>query len=218
MRMREWDGLIAPRLVSALPGTWRARGGYLSRVAGEGHLAWHLTRQGRRGGGYRFHAIIQPLYVVSEVMVGDLQVELGHGVPGVRSFFTEVEADQVPVEEIRDLISAYAVPYFSRYGTDLKSFLDLSTSLARSRPQRRGTWNTEAWTAGACSLRGDWRRARRAWADCLRELAQFDDDLSPRLRKLAAQALDAHDHQSRDAVVGWLLENEDEMKRLWHLD
>lgn len=218
MRTREWDELIAPQLMSALPGAWVARDGYLSRVADDGHLAWHVTRQVTRGGGYKFHAIIQPLYVVSEVMVGDLRADLGHGVPGVRSYFTETAVDQVPVDEVLGLITRYAVPYFNRYGTDLKSFLKLTTSFAKPRPQRRGTWTTEAWTAGAYSLRGDWRRAQRAWAGCLLELALFDDDLAPGLRKLAAQALDAHDTQTRSAVVGWLLENEAAMKRIWRLD
>lgn len=217
MRTREWDRLIAPQLMSALPGTWIARKGYLSSVPDGGHLAWHVTRQVTIGGGYKFHAIIQPLYVVSEVMVGDLGADLGHAVPGVRSYFTAETADDVPVDEIRDLIRGYALPYLDRYGNDLKSFLELTTEFAKSRPRRRGTWTTEAWTAGAHTLRGDWRKARRSWTNCLRELAQFEDDLAPRLRKLAAQALDADDPQTRDAVVGWLHENEVEMKRIWGL-
>jgi hypothetical protein len=84
-------------------------------------------------------------------------------------------------------------------------------------PERRGTWTTEAWTAGACSLLGDWAAARRAWANCLTELAYFDADLAPETRRLAAHGVDADDSQRRSALVARLLENEQEMRVRWHL-
>lgn len=108
------------------------------------------------------------------MLVGNFDEILGHGVRGVRSFFTAETPDAVPVDEIVLLIQQFAFPYFDRYGRDLRSFLTLTTGLARSRPERRGTWTTEAWTAGACTLLGDWEGAGRAWANCLTELAYFD--------------------------------------------
>lgn len=217
MRTREWDQLVAPQLTNALPGTWTIRSGYLSHVPGEGHLAWHVSRQVTRGGGYRFHAVIQPLYVVSDVVDRGLGEILGHGDPGVRAYFTEDEPDAVPVEEIQALIQRFALPHFERFGRGLSSFLKLVTSFAKIRPHQRGTWSTEAWTAGAHTLLDDWKRARNSWQDCLLELAQFDDDHAPDLRRLAAQAVDAKDAETRAAIVAWLGENENEMKGKWNL-
>jgi hypothetical protein len=154
---------------------------------------------------------------VSEVVDRSLGEILGHGVTGVRSYFTEDEPDAVPVDEIRALIQRFALPHFDRYGQDLKSFVKLTTSFAKSRPQRRGTWSTEAWTAGAYSLLNDWTRSRQSWQNCLLELAQFDDDHAPEVRKLAVQAVDAKDDQTQAAVVAWLGENEADMKRRWGL-
>ncbi|QNN54408.1 hypothetical protein [Nocardioides mesophilus] len=217
MRTREWDQHVAPRLLEALPDGWSARNGHLSSVAAEGHLAWHISRQVSKSGGFEFHAVIQPLYVCSTVLVGNFDEILGHGVRGVRSFFTAATPDAVPVHEIVPLIQRYALPYFDRYGRDLPSFLSLTTGFARSRPEGRGTWTTEAWTAGAHSLLGDWPEARRSWGNCLTELAYFDSDVAPETRRLAAHGVDAHDGPRRSALVAWLLENERDMRVRWHL-
>lgn len=151
------------------------------------------------------------------MLVGNFDEILGHGVHGVRSFFTAQTPDAVPVDEIVPLIQRFAFSYFDRYGRDLRSFLALPTGFARSRPEGRGTWTTEAWSAGAYSLLGDWAEARRAWANCLTELAYFGDDLAPETRRLAAHGVDADDSERRSALVAWLLENEREMRVTWHL-
>jgi len=188
-------------------------------VAGSGHLAWRITQQSTRSGGYSFYANIQPLYVVTDKLVGDLGVELGRGVPGANYYFPKAEDPQsVPVADIRLLFERFAVPHFERYGRDLKSFVKLPTAFAKSRPQRRGTWNTEAWSAGAYSFLGDWKQARQSWLNCLLGLAQFEGDHEPMLRKLAVLGVDAEDPQIRGAVVGWLGENEAEMRRIWELE
>lgn len=217
MKTREWDRHVAPRLLEALPAGWSAYNGHLSTVAAEGHLAWHISRQISRSGGFEFHAVIQPLYIHSTVLVGNFDEILGHGVRDVRSFFIADTPDEVPVDEIMSLARRFALPYFERYGTDLRSFLALTTGFARSRPEGRGTWTTEAWTAGAYSLLGEWAAARRAWTDCLTELAYFEADLAPETRRLAAHGADADDSERRSALVAWLLENEREMRARWRL-
>lgn len=217
MKTREWDRHVAPRLLEALPAGWSACNGRLSTVAADGHLAWHISRQVSRSGGFEFHAVIQPLYIYSTVLVGNFDEILGHGAKGVRSFFIADTPDEVPVDEIVSLARGFAFPYFERYGTDLRSFLILTTGFARSRPERRGTWTTEAWAAGAYSLLGEWAEAGRAWADCLTELAYFDADLAPETRRLAAHGADARDDERRSALVGWLHENEREMRVRWRL-
>ena len=130
----------------------------------------------------------------------------------MRSFVVADTLNEVPVEEIVSLARRFALPYFDRYGTDLRSFLTLPTGFARSRPEGRGTWTTEAWTAGAYSLLDKWAEAKRAWTNCLRELAYFGDDLAPETRRLAAHGADAGDSERRSALVAWLLENEREMR------
>lgn len=217
MRTREWDRDVAPRLLEALPEGWSAHNGHLSTVAADGHLAWHISRQLSRSGGFELHAVIQPLYVCSTVLVGNFDKILGHGVDDVRSFFIAHTPDEVPVEEIVSLAHRFALPYFDRYGTGLRSFLALPVDFARSRPDGRGTWTTEAWTAGAHSLLGEWAEAKRAWTNCLTELAYFAEDLAPETRRLAAHGADAGDAESRAALVAWLLENEREMRVRWHL-
>ena len=219
MRTRRWDEHVAPRLVPALPGRWIVRDGCLWHVAGSGHLAWRITRQPTRSGGYSFYADIQPLYVVTDKLVGDLGFELGHGVPGANYYFPKAEdPEAVPVSDIWLLFERFAVPHFNKYGRELKAFVKLPTAFAKSRPQRRGTWNTEAWAAGAYSFLGDWKRARQSWRNCLFELAQFDDDHEPKLRNLAVHAVDADNPQTCGAVVAWLEENEAEMRRIWKLE
>lgn len=217
MKTSQWDRQVAPRLLQSLPDGWSARNGHLSRLAADGHLAWHVSRQVSRSGGFEFHAVIQPLFIPSTVLVGNFDEILGHGVRGVRSYFTAETPDAVPVDEIVALVQRFAFPYFDRYGRDLRAFLSLTTGLARSRPHGRGTWTTEAWTAGACTLLGDWEAAGRAWANCLTELAYFDADLAPETRRLAAQGVDADDSHRRSALVAWLLENEHDMRATWHL-
>jgi hypothetical protein len=182
-------------------------------------LAWRVTRQPTRSGGYSFYANIQPLYVVTDKLVGDLGIELGHGVPSARDYFPKADDPQaVPVADIRLLFERFAVPHFEQYGRDLKSFVKLPATFAKSRPQRRGTWNTDAWAAGAYSFLGDWKRARQSWQGCLTELAQFDSDHEPMLRKLAALGVEADNLQTRGTVVAWLEENEAEMRRIWRLE
>jgi hypothetical protein len=100
----------------------------------------------------------------------------------------------------------------------VKSFVKLPTAFATSRPQRRGAWRTEACAAGAYSFLGAWKRARQSWLNCLLGLAELDDDREPMLRKLAALGVAADDHQTGGAVVGWLAENETEMRRIWELE
>ena len=217
MKTRDWDRHVAPRLLEALPSGWSARNGHLSTVAADGHLAWHISRQVSRSGGFEFHAVIQPLYVYSTALIGNFDEILGHGAKDVRSFFVAKTPDEVPVEAIVTLSRRFAMPYFDRYGTDLRSFLTLPTDFARSRPEGRGTWTTEAWAAGAHSLLGDWAEARRAWTNCLTELAYFGDDLAPETRRLAAHGADAGDSERRSALVAWLLENEREMRVKWRL-
>jgi hypothetical protein len=219
MRTRSWDEHVAPQLVATLSDGWTIRDGCLWRVAGSGHLAWRITRQSAHRGGYSFYAGIQPLYVVTDKLVGDLGFELGHGVRGANYYFPKAKDPQsVPVADIRLLFERFAVPHFEKYGRDLKSFVKLPTAFAKSRPQRRGTWNTEAWAAGAYSFLGDWKRARQSWLNCLLGLAQFDDDHEPILRKLAALGVDADDPQTCGAVVAWLEQNEAEMRRIWRLE
>jgi hypothetical protein len=123
----------------------------------------------------------------------------------------------VPVDEIVDLARRFAMPYFDRYGTDLGSFLELPTGFARPRPDGRGTWTTEAWTAGAYSLLGEWAEAQRAWTNCLTELAYFGDDLAPETRRIAAHGADAGDSERRSALIARLMENEREMRVRWRL-
>lgn len=217
MKTREWDRHVAPRLLEALPEGWSARNGHLSAVAADGHLACHISRQVSRSGGFEFHAVIQPLYIYSTTLVGNFDEILGHGAKDVRSFFVADTPDEVPVEEIASLAHRFALPYFDRYGTDLGSFLALPIKFARSRPEGRGTWTTEAWTAGAYSLLGEWAEATRAWTNCLTELAHFGEDLAPETRRLAAHGADAGDSERRSALVGWLLENEVEMRSRWRL-
>jgi hypothetical protein len=217
MKTREWDREVAPCLLEALPDGWSAHNGHLSSIAADGHLAWHVSRQVSKSGGFEFHAVIQPLYIQSKILVGNFDEILGHGIGGVRSFFTADTPDVVPVDEIVSLIQHFAFPYFDRYGRDLPSLVTLTSGFARTRPGGRGTWTTEAWTAGACSLVGDWTQARRAWANCLTELAYFDADLAPETRRLAAHGVDADDGQRRSALVARLLENEQEMRVRWHL-
>ena len=217
MKTRDWDRHVAPRLLEALPEGWTARNGHLSSIAADGHLAWHISRQVSQSGGYEFHAVIQPLYVVSTVLVGNFDEILGHGPRRVRSFFTEDTPDEVPVEEIVSLVRRFAFPYFERYGTDLRSYLALPTGFARSRPGGRGTWTTEAWAGGAHSLLGEWDLAARSWSACLTELAYFDADLAPDTRRLAAHGADAGDAERRAALVAWLLENESEMRAIWRV-
>ena len=217
MRTREWDRDVAPRVLEALPEGWSAHNGHLSTVAADGHLAWHISRQLSRSGGFELHAVIQPLYVCSTVLVGNFDKILGHGVDDVRSFFIAHTPDEVPVEEIVSLAHRFALPYFDRYGTGLRSFLALPVDFARSRPDGRGTWTTEAWTAGAHSLLGEWAEAKRAWTNCLTELAYFAEDLAPETRRRLRRGRRAGDAESRAALVAWLLENEREMRVRWHL-
>lgn len=217
MKTREWDRHVAPRLLDSLPGGWSAHKGHLSTIAADGHLAWHISRQVSKSGGFEFHAVIQPLYIYSDVLVGNLDEILGHGVGGVRSFFTEQTPEEVPVHEIVPLFERFALPYFHRYGRDLVAFLTLPTGFARARPVGRGTWTTEAWTAGAYSLLGDWTKARRSWANCLTEMAYFDADLAPETRRLAAHGVDAEGQQLRSALLAWLGENERDMRDTWRL-
>ena len=137
LKTREWDRHVAPGLLEALPEGWSAYNGHLSTVAADGHLAWHISRQVSRSGGFEFHALIQPLYIYSTVLVGNFDEILGHGDTDVRSFFIADTPDEVPLDEIVSLVRRFAFPYFERYGTDLRSFLTLTTGFARTTRGQR---------------------------------------------------------------------------------
>ena len=114
MKTREWDRHVAPRLLEALPEGWSAHNSSLSTVAADGHLAWHISRQVSRSGGFEFHAVIQPLYVYSTALIGNFD----KGNPRARrqgraELLVADTLDEVPVEEIVSLARRFALPYFN---------------------------------------------------------------------------------------------------------
>ncbi len=191
MRSNDWSQLTQRYLVPSLPGRWVNIGNHLVRAPNP-YLAWYVSRQTTAGGGFYLDAVILPLYIDERVLDGSLGQRLSsEDSPSGRYFTTDhagqlVEHPVLFMPDVVDLVVKGALPFFTRYGEDVPSYLQLfRDSIARSG-RDRGSAQVEFKKAATHLLLGDVEGARGAYRNVLAKALPVAEEMPPWLSDLVS--------------------------------
>jgi hypothetical protein len=211
-------------MLPAWPGRWVMDGYHALRLPTR-HLAWYVTRQPTRGGGFYLDAIVQPQFVWSDVLDGTLGRRLAYP-DRASGHYVNAEAteaiDRDPaatMPPLRELVLADGLPHLETVGSGLLGYLRALDEFAASRPTGLGTSHTETYAAGAHLLRRDLPAARESYRRVLASAVAVPGPHPDWLRErteTAEERLDLSDNEL-SAVRDDMLRVEDRMRERWHL-
>lgn len=203
MRAKEWNPLTQRFLVPALPGRWVNISNHLVRVPSP-YLAWYLSRQTTSGGGFYLDAFIVPLYIDDDVLDGSLGQRLAVDDSSSGRYFTTdhaaqlVEQPELFMPDVIDLVVKRALPYFTRHGEDVASYLELFRDSVAGSGRGRGSAQVEFKKAATHLFLGDLEGAREAYRNVLAGALANGKNMVPWLAELVStsnERLDLDDAQ-----------------------
>ena len=191
MRAKEWNQLTQRFLVPALPGRWVNISNHLVRVPNP-YLAWYLSRQTTAGGGFYLDAFIVPIFIDEDVLDGSLGQRLAVDDSSSGRYFTTDHADQLVEQpelfmpDVVELVVKRALPFFTRYGEDVASYLELFRDTIARSGRERGSAQVEFKKAATHLFLGDVEGAREAYRNVLAEALRVGGGRPPWLAELVS--------------------------------
>ncbi|MFI0409099.1 hypothetical protein [Actinomadura sp. 3N508] len=181
------------------------------------HIACVISRRNSsHSSAYFMHALVEPLYVSTDVWQETMAVRLGQATGNSYwPAFETLDAGAESMARLVGLIKSEALPYFLRYG-DLEGY----HRLCEEFHQGRDVINPNIlWSQAATELMAEQHVEAMATLHQIRRVVDADDDPAPWMLQIAKDADACHTLIGSDAAAARrsLLETEQKMRTRFKL-